>query len=77
VNTYQKVDMCDDKPTKVIIDPQSITTVTGYEGSDVLVNRPASESKGGSVSFRGGRSVKPSPKPSPKPKTKIYNLKLV
>ena len=78
VTVYKKVNMCDDKPTEVIIDPQLITTVTGYANSDVLDNKiPGQQDKGGSVSFRGGRSVKPSPKPSPKPKTKIYNLKLV
>ena len=75
VKTLTKVDMCDNKPTKIVSDPKAIVTVTGYQGSNVLENKKPSTVPTPSAPplFKGGRSIAV----KGKPKTKLYNLKLV
>lgn len=78
--TDQLVNMCSDKPTKIVTDPKIITTVTGFVGSDVLQNVKA-EAQSQTVKAEV-RSIMPliggrPNKKIPKTKTKFYNLKLV
>jgi hypothetical protein len=74
VKTLTAVDMCDNKPTKIVSDPKAIVTVTGYQGSNVLENKkPSTAPSAPPNPLKGGRSIPV----KGKPKTKLYNLKLV